>query len=278
MGIMSTGATAFLSLGPLIGRGIVELVGWRWIFLANLPVIAAIITIAVRWFPESRGVVREPLDVTGLVLLVCGLVSVVLALRNMQDWGPTAPVTLGLLSSGVPLLAGFAVVERRTPHPLISRWLLKIPAVTGSLCALFAIQFAILGLTVYLTLYLQLALGYSPAVAGALTLPTVAMAPLLSTSVGRMTDQIGTRTLTGGSILLAAVALTAIGLLADQREVVLLLPAFLAFGIARPIATIAGSAATVGATPLEARGLSSGLLRNRASSAPCLGSRCSASS
>ncbi|MBV9798142.1 MAG: hypothetical protein JO039_08870 [Solirubrobacterales bacterium] len=68
-----------------------------------------------------------------------------------------------------------------------------------------------------------------------------------------MTDRIGTRTLTGGSMLLAAVALTAIALLADQREVVLLLPAFLAFGIARPIATIAGSAATVGATPLEAR-------------------------
>jgi len=61
-------------------------------------------------------------------------------------------------------------------------------------------------------------------------------------------------------MLLAAVALTAIALLADQREVVLLLPAFLAFGIARPIATIAGSAATVGATPLEARGLSSGLV------------------
>ncbi len=104
-----------------------------------------------------------------------GLVSVVLALLNMQDWGPSAAVTItpccpqarfcwlpSWLSSGP------------SARPLSRCDLLRIPAVTGSLFALFAIQFAILGLTVYMTLYLQLVLGYSAAVAGALTLPTVA--------------------------------------------------------------------------------------------------------
>jgi Na+/melibiose symporter-like transporter len=194
------------------------------------------------------------------VLLVGGLVSVVLALLNMQDWGPDAPVTLALLCGGVALLIAFVAVEHRAANPLISIEMLRIPAVTGSLCALFAIQFAILGLTVYLTLYLQLALGYSPAAAGALTLPTVVAAPLLSMTVGRLTDRIGTRALTSSSMLLAAVGLAAIWLLADQRKVWLLLPAFLAFGIARPVATIASSAGTVGATPREARGLSSALV------------------
>jgi predicted MFS family arabinose efflux permease len=132
--------------------------------------------------------------------------------------------------------------------------------VSGSLCALFAIQFAILGLTVYLTLYLQLALGYSPAAAGALTLPTVVMAPLLAGSVGRMTDRVGTKLLTSGSMLLAAVAIAAVWLLADHRSVWLLLPAFLAFGVARPIATVAASAGTVGGIPREARGLATALI------------------
>lgn len=178
----------------------------------------------------------------------------------MQDWGPTAPVTLALLVSGVALLTGFVVVERRVSHPLIALNLLEIPQVTGSLFALFAIQFAILGLTVYLTLYLQLALGYGPAVAGALTLPTVMIAPFLAISVGRMTDTIGTRALTAGSMTLAAAALAAIGVLCDQLEVLVLLPAFLVFGIARPVATVAGASATVGAIPIEARGLASGLV------------------
>src|SRR5205823_3412780 len=108
--------------------------------------------------------------------------------------------------------------------------------------------------------YLQLALGYSPAVAGALTLPTVAMAPFLAGSVGRMTDRIGTRTLTAGSMLLAAFAIGLIWLLADHRSVLLLLPAFFAFGIARPIATIAGAAGTVGGISRDARGLATSLI------------------
>ena len=260
IGVVSTGATVFLALGPLLGGSIVVLVGWRWIFLINVPVIAAILTVGVRSLPETRSAVPEPLDVRGLVLLVGGLVSVVLALLNMQDWGVTAPATLALLAGGVALLTGFVAVERGAAHPLIALNLVRIPAVTGSLFALFAIQFAILGLTVYLTLYLQLVLGYSPAAAGALVLPTVVIAPFVAVSVGRMTDRIGTRGLTASSMLLAALSLAAIGVLCDQLNVVVLLPAFLAFGIARPIATVAGSSATVGATPIEIRGLASGLV------------------
>ena len=195
-----TGATVFLALGPLLGGGIVVLAGWRWIFLINVPVIATILLVGTRSLPETRTTVQEPLDVRGLVLLVGGLVSIVLALLNMEDWGLAAPATLALLAAGVALLTAFVAVERGTAHPLIALKLVRIPAVTGSLIALFAIQFAILGLTVYLTLYLQLALGYSPIAAGALVLPTVVIAPFVAVWVGRMTDRIGTRGLTAGSI------------------------------------------------------------------------------
>lgn len=79
IGIVSTGATVFLALGPVLGGSIVVLIGWRWIFLVNIPVIAAILTIGIRSFPETRATVKEPLDVKGLALLVSGLVSIVLA-------------------------------------------------------------------------------------------------------------------------------------------------------------------------------------------------------
>lgn len=142
---------SLLALGPLVGGGLTELAGWRWIFLINVPTIIAIIVIALRAFPKTRADRPEPLDLAGLGLLVGGLVSLVLALLNMQEWGPGAPVTVALLCVGVGLLVGFAIVERRTRYPLISLDLLRIPAVAGSLCALFAIQFAILGLTVHVT-------------------------------------------------------------------------------------------------------------------------------
>jgi EmrB/QacA subfamily drug resistance transporter len=260
IGIVSTGATVFLALGPLVGGTLVEAASWRWIFLINLPVIAATMMIALRSFPETRGDEGVQLDMRGLVLLVVGLVAVVTALLNVQDWGIRGPVTLAVLSGGLGLLVAFVVVERQVTQPLIDLALLRIPAVTGALFALFAIQFAILGLTVYLTLYLQRVLGYSPAAAGALALPTVVMAPLLAGSVGRLTDRIGARWLLTLSLLLAALALVSIGLLADQREALLLLPAFMVFGVARPVATVAGSAGVVGAIPRKARGLASALV------------------
>ena len=257
VGIVSTGATVFLALGPLVGGTLTELADWRFIFLVNLPPIAAILVIAVRSFPETRAPVREPLDLKGFGLLVGGLIALTAPLLNMLEWGPDSPVTIALLLTAVVLLSAFVVVERRSPYPLIRLDLLHDPRVSG---LLFAIQFAILGLTVYLTLYLQHVLGFGAAIAGLLTLPNVVAAPLLSGPTGRLTDRIGTRGPTAGAMLLAAAGLAAIGLLADHEAVLLLLPAFLAFGIARPIATVAATAGTVGVIPREARGLSSALV------------------
>jgi EmrB/QacA subfamily drug resistance transporter len=259
IGMVSTGATVFLGLGPLIGGALTDSVGWRWIFLINVPPIGAIATVAIRSFPEARANDRQPLDVTGLLLLIGGLVPLMLALLNMHDWGPGTPVTIALLCAAVTLLSGFAAFENRTAHPLVDLRLLQIREVMGSLCGLFAFQFAILALAVYLTLYLQLALGYSPTAAGALALPTVLLAPLLSPSVGSLTDKIGAVVLVSGFLAVAAVAVGLIGLLANKREVLLLIPALVAFGVARPVVTIAGTSRTVGAVPLTQRGLSSGL-------------------
>ncbi|HEV7773512.1 MAG TPA: MFS transporter [Conexibacter sp.] len=260
VGVVSTGATVFLALGPLVGGALVEFADWRWIFLINLPPLAAILAIALRWFPESRAPVRGPLDVLGFLLLLGGLVALTLPLLNMQEWGPRSAATIGLLAASLMLLVAFVLVERRRAHPLIRIELLRDPAVAGLLLALFAIQFTILGLTVYLTFYLQHVLGYGPALAGLLALPTVAAAPFLATPTGRLTDRRGERWPTALAMALAAAALLAIALLARHEEVLLLMPAFLAFGIARPVATVAGTTGAVGAIPRADRGLASALV------------------
>lgn len=82
----------------------------------------------------------------------------------------------------------------------------------------------------YLTLYLQHVLGFAPAVAGALCLPAVVVAPFLAGRVGRATDRGGTRGLTVAALVLASAAVLAIGPLSRERSVLLLLVPLLMFG------------------------------------------------
>jgi predicted MFS family arabinose efflux permease len=257
LGIVSTGATVFLAAGPVLGGLLTQVFGWRSVFAVNLLPILVVGVVAVRWMPESHADRREAIDVPGLVLLVCGLAAMTTALLQVQASGWVVTVAMALVA--VVALAGFFVVERRSASPLVDLSLLRIPSVAGSLVALLAFQFAILGLTVYFTLYLQHVLGFAPAVAGALCLPAVVLAPFLAGWVGRATDRRGTRGLTVGALLLASAAVLAIALLSGERIVLLLLVPLLAFGLARPVATIAGTAGAVGAISAQSRGLAAAL-------------------
>jgi EmrB/QacA subfamily drug resistance transporter len=257
LGIVSTGATMFLAAGPVLGGLLTQVFGWRSVFAVNLLPILVVVVVAARWMPESHVERREAIDVAGLVLLVCGLAAMTTALLQVQTSGWVVTVVAVIVA--VIALVGFVVVERRSASPLVDLSLLRIPAVAGSLTGLLAFQFAILGLTVYFTLYLQHVLGFAPAVAGALTLPAVILAPFLAGMVGRATDHRGTRGLTVGALLLASAAVLAIALLSGERIVLLLLVPLLAFGVARPIATIAGTAGAVGAISAQSRGLAAAL-------------------
>jgi EmrB/QacA subfamily drug resistance transporter len=257
LGIVSTGATVFLAVGPVLGGVLTQAFGWRSVFAVNLLPIVVVAVVAVRWMPESHVERRETIDVVGLVLLICGLAAMTTALLQVQTSGWVVPAAAAVVA--VIALAGFVMVERRSSAPLVDLSLLRIPAVAGSLTGLLAFQFAILGLTVYFTLYLQHVLGFAPAVAGALTLPAVVLAPFLAGWVGRSTDRHGTRELTIGALLLASAAVLAIALLSGERVVLLLLFPLLAFGVARPVATIAGTAGAVGAISAQSRGLAAAL-------------------
>jgi DHA2 family methylenomycin A resistance protein-like MFS transporter len=197
VGVLASAGTTCLMIGPLLGGLLVETVGWRWVFLLNLPVVALALILGRRHMVESREPEAPALDVPGLLLLTAGLATLVAGLLHLSEW-PSALDT-GVMALGALLLGAFMEVERRSAHPPLQLRLLRRPEVASSLAALLAIQGAVLGVTVYVVLFLQNGLGLSAIEAGAVLLPAMMWTPLLSTWTGRQADRHGERRLVGGA-------------------------------------------------------------------------------
>jgi predicted MFS family arabinose efflux permease len=125
--------------------------------------------------------------------------------------------------------------ELRAPAPLIDLKLLRDRMLATSLTALFAVQFAVFGVTVPLALYLQHGLGLGPVAAGLVLALAGLGSPLLSVWFGRITDRTEPRRLVLPGLALATVALLAVALPAPLGSVVVLLPGLLVFAVTRPM-------------------------------------------
>jgi EmrB/QacA subfamily drug resistance transporter len=256
IGIFSTGGTAFLILGPLIGAAILTLGDWRWLFVINLPVLIFALVEAIRWLPPSRD--PEPgLDITGMLLLLSGLLGTVLGLTQIIDWGTVALIPL---AAGVVLLGLFAYAESRSPRPLIPLALLRNRLLATSLTALFVIQFAVLGTSVYLVLFLHHGLGTSVLTAGLVLALTGMFTPLLSTRTGALADRWGARTLVLPGLALACVGLVWTGLSAERLSLTWLIPGLLLFGISRPAIFTPASIGPFTAVPSNHRAFAASLV------------------
>ena len=114
---------ARLRIAPLVGGFLADHVGWRWVFLVNLPIGAAALAIVAGVLPASVGRSEgrtKPLDVAGITLLTgaIGLVLVGLS-QHAQVAAWSDPRTGGLVLAGLALLVAFVQVERRAASPII---------------------------------------------------------------------------------------------------------------------------------------------------------------
>jgi EmrB/QacA subfamily drug resistance transporter len=255
IGVLATGGTSFLVLGPLLA-GVLLRFGWRWLFLVGLPVVAVAMWLGARSIVPSREAVPTPIDRGGAVLLLVALAGLTAGAVEIAHVGPVALVPLG---AGLVALGLFVRHERHTAHPLVDVRLLGDPMLASSLVALFSIQFAVFGATVSLALYLQHGLGESALVAGLVLALAGLGTPLLSLATGRVTDRRGPRFLVPPGLALAAAGLGAVALLAPAGGLLVLLPGLLLLAVARPLVFTPASAGPFLALDAEQRAFAAGL-------------------
>jgi EmrB/QacA subfamily drug resistance transporter len=195
--------------GPFVGGGIISALSWRWAFLVNVPVAAAVVAVAVRHVPESRGRMARRddaevgagetdegplhgLDVAGAVVAALALGLVSWALINWPARGLDAAVVAAGLA-GLAAGAGFVAVEARVDHPMVPLSLFGARAFSVTNLATFLVYAALAGVSFVLVLTLQELAGFSPLAAGAALLPITVVMLVLSPRMGAVATRLGPR-------------------------------------------------------------------------------------
>ncbi|WP_051468499.1 DHA2 family efflux MFS transporter permease subunit [Actinomadura oligospora] len=206
MGLMGVVLSLGPVLGPALGGLVLDGLGWRWMFLINLPIGVVAFVLALRVVPRDRpDGPAQRLDLLGLVLLGPGFAAVLLGLSRVAGgsdaWAPFA--------IGAVLLAGYgvrALTVRRTP-PLLDLRLFARPAFSASVGIMSLSGIVTFGMLFLLPLYYQQAHGHGARVAGLLVAPVGLGASLAMPIAGRLSDRVGSRVLARCGALLAVAAL-----------------------------------------------------------------------
>jgi len=167
VGLWSTGSGVAMALGPALGGVIVGALGWRWVFLLNVPLTAALVTLGARVIPRlPRTPARGPFDWAGAAASASGVGLLAFAVIDGQDRGWASAPVIAAFAAAACVLAAFVIAERRHAEPLLDVSLFTRPAFAAANLAALIVFFAFVGAIVYFSAFFQEVQGRSPVAAG----------------------------------------------------------------------------------------------------------------
>lgn len=217
--------------GPALGGLLVDGLGWRAVFLVNLPVVVITLVAGALVMTESRDLTSRLPDLLGVVLLGGGVALLAWGIVGGEtSW--TAPATLARVVGGLALLVLFAWRSGRVADPLVEPALFRVRAFRASILGYLVFSAAFYALLLANVLYLTGVWHYSVLLAGLAVTPGPLMAATGSALGGRLTDRFGARAvIVPGALLFAAgCALFATGIGPDPAYLTHFLPATLLTG------------------------------------------------
>ncbi|MFB9835480.1 MFS transporter [Actinoallomurus acaciae] len=231
IGVFGSMSGLALALGPILGGGLVDGLGWHAIFWVNVPIVAAAITGTALFVPESRAARARRFDPVGQTLMILVLGGVVYATIESPSLGWTSPVILGLLTVAVLAVLGILGHQPRRADPLLELRLFRsVPFSAAIVMALLALC----GFGAFLfvtTQYLQDVRGLSALSAGLCLLPVGAPVLVLSPFAGRLVGTHGPRVplvISGAALALGGAASLRLG---PATPLPAVLATYLLFGV-----------------------------------------------
>jgi EmrB/QacA subfamily drug resistance transporter len=248
-----------VAIGPLVGGALTSAFGWEWIFFVNVPIGAAAIFAAMRFIHESSDPEAHRIDWLGTVTFSASLFCLVFALIRGNDEGWGSGMIVGLLVASAVLMAAFIVAERMQEYPMLDLTLFRKPAFVGVSASAFALSASMFAMFLYLTLYIQGVLGYSPFQAGLRFLPLSVISFFTAPIAGKLSERVPLRTLLGIGLILVGAGLLLMNGLSASSSWTHLIAGFLVAGAGVGITNPSLATTAVGVVNPARSGMASGI-------------------
>lgn len=258
IGIWAGIGSLALPAGPLLGGVLITIFGWRSIFIVNVPIVILSFAATVVVVRESSEASGKTMDLRGAVLGALFLLAATFAVIQGGRQGGITLIVVAIACGALVLAAGFVLAEwRRGESAMLPLALFRRPVFTVANGAAGVMNLGTLGVLFVMTLFLQSVQHRSPLAVGAEMIPLFAPLAVIAPLAGRLTSRIGPRIPIACGFIVSAGGLAILLTIGVRSGYLLLLPAFLLWGIGLGLVTPAVVAASIAAVPGERAGLGS---------------------
>ena len=248
-----------MAAGPLVGGLLVHWLGWRSIFVVNVPIAAcgALLTLRI---PAGRRARVEHMDFAGQAAAIVALACSVAVLIEGVKLGWTSALVMAGIAGAICGWVGFVMIEGRRAQPMLPLGLFRNPVFSASVFVSLVSALVFYGLLFLLSLYFQEGRGWQSLRTGLAFLPLTVMVTAGSFSAGRLGAAFGTQRVVLIGFLLYALGFAGLLALAHEAPYWRIALCFPAVGFGSGVITPAATATLLGAVDKTRAGVAAGVL------------------
>ena len=204
IGAISGGGAA---IGLILGGTLTEYASWRWCLGVNTPIAIIAGILAVKFVHESKAQGNNTYDIPGVVTATAGLFSLTYGFNEAATMGWSSSTTISFLVAAAVLLIIFVAIESKVANPLMPLRVITERNRGGSYLGSLVVGAGLFSMFLFLGLYLQVILGYSPLKSGFAFLPFTAGIIIFAGIASQLLPKFGPRPLMVPGLIAAGIGL-----------------------------------------------------------------------
>lgn len=262
VGLWAGAGSLAIVAGPVLGGALIASVGWRGIFLINLPIGLLGIWLTLRHAPRSGRGAKRGLDLAGQSAAAVALACFVGAVTQASAFGWINPWILGGLTCGTALFAGFLVIEARSAHPMMPLDLFRDRTFALATFVGVVVNLVFYGLLFMFSLFFQIVQGKSPFATGMAFVPMTVVIMFANVAAGRLIGRFGVRPIMLTGLGIASIGYPAMLLIGADSTYLLVTPIFATAGIGVALTVPSVMTAALTGTHASRTGIATGVLNS----------------